>query len=175
MPYSGFIIMGVSGCGKSHLGRALATTLPHALFLEGDEFHPAANIAKMAAGIPLTDADRTGWLNDLGRAIAHARQTHLTIASCSALRRAYRAQLLTLSPGLHFVYLHGERALLLERLQTRTHFMPSSLLDSQLATLEPPDPATEPVTLVACALPIEAAVKKVAAIMQGGARHGSAV
>ncbi len=165
MSFSGFIIMGVSGCGKSHLGRALTATLPNAIFLEGDEFHPAANIAKMAAGVPLTDADRAGWLDDLGRAIAHARQTQLTIASCSALRRAYRERLLALSPGLHFVYLHGERPLLLERLQTRTHFMPPSLLDSQLATLEPPDPATEPATIVDCALSIEAAVKRVSALI----------
>ena len=172
MSFSGFIIMGVSGCGKSHLGRALTATLSDAIFLEGDEFHPAANIAKMAAGVPLTDEDRAGWLDDLGCAIAHARQTHLTIASCSALRRVYRERLLAISPSLHFVYLHGERSLLRQRLQTRTHFMPPSLLDSQLATLEPPDPTTEPATIVDCALPIEMTLKRLATIIHN---HCSAI
>ena len=158
MSFPGLVIMGVSGCGKSHLGRALAAALPHAIFIEGDELHPPANIAKMSQGIPLTDADRAGWLADVGRAIAHGRQTHLTIASCSALRRTYRANLLASSPGLHFFHLHGERPLLLQRLQTRTHFMPPSLLDSQLATLEPPDPAIEPATILDCTLPLEVLV-----------------
>jgi gluconokinase len=150
--------MGVSGCGKSHLGRALSAALPNALFIEGDELHPPANIAKMSQGIPLTDADRAGWLADVGRAIAQTRQSHIAIASCSALRRTYRESLLAISPGLHFVYLHGERPLLLQRLQTRTHFMPPSLLDSQLATLEPPDPQTEPATILDCTLPTEVLV-----------------
>ena len=164
--YPGLILMGVSGCGKSHLGRALTAALPHAIFLEGDDFHPPANIAKMSAGIPLTDADRASWLADLGRALAHNRQTHPTIASCSALRRAYRTRLLTSSPGLHFIYLHGERPLLLQRLQQRTHFMPPSLLDSQLATLEPPDPTTEPATILDCALPMETLVEMIVGMNQ---------
>jgi carbohydrate kinase (thermoresistant glucokinase family) len=133
------VVMGVSGCGKTSVGRALAQALGHG-FIEGDELHPPANVAKMAAGTPLTDADRAGWLAEIGRRLgqAHAAGTGLVV-SCSALKRSYRDGLRAACPGLLFLHLHGSADLLRRRLQARTgHYMPPSLLDSQLATLEPP-------------------------------------
>lgn len=133
------VVMGVSGCGKSTVGRLLARALDVA-FVEGDDWHSPQNIAKMAAGQPLTDADRQGWLQALaGRlAQAHAQGQGLVLA-CSALRRSYRDRLRAGTPGLQFLLLHGERALLAQRLAMRQgHYMPAALLDSQLATLEPP-------------------------------------
>jgi carbohydrate kinase (thermoresistant glucokinase family) len=120
------IIMGVSGCGKSTVGQRLAQRISVA-FLEGDGLHPPRNVALMAAGTPLTDADRAGWLD----AIAEH--------SCSALKRAYRERLRAAAPDVQFVHLHGTRTLLAARLQERLgHYMPAALLDSQLATLEIP-------------------------------------
>ena len=133
------VVMGVSGCGKTSVGRALAQALGSG-FIEGDELHPPANVARMAAGTPLTDADRAGWLAEIGRRLgqAHAAGTGLVV-SCSALKRSYRDGLRAACPGLLFVHLHGSADLLRQRLLKRTgHYMPPSLLDSQLATLEPP-------------------------------------
>jgi carbohydrate kinase (thermoresistant glucokinase family) len=134
------IIMGVCGTGKTTVGEALAERLG-CPFLEGDRFHPPENVAKMSAGTPLDDDDRWPWLDRLGMAIAEAasRNDHV-IASCSALKRAYRDRLrLHTGDGALFVLLSGERDLLQQRLQDRPHhYMPSSLLDSQLAILEPP-------------------------------------
>ena len=133
------VVMGVSGCGKTSVGRRLAQQLGLA-FVEGDELHPPRNVALMAAGTPLTDADRVDWLAAIASRLAqaHAAQQGLVV-SCSALKRGYRDQLRRACPGLRFVYLHGETDLLRRRMAARTgHYMPASLLDSQLATLEPP-------------------------------------
>lgn len=130
------VVMGVSGCGKSTVGRLLAQHLG-VPFIEGDELHPPRNVALMAAGTPLTDDDRADWLQAVGAALA--RSPAGAVASCSALRRRYRDRLRRQVPGLNFVHLQGARPLLELRLgQRQGHYMPASLLDSQLATLEPP-------------------------------------
>jgi len=142
------VVMGVSGCGKSTLGQALAQALG-VPYIEGDELHPPRNVALMAAGTPLTDADRAGWLDVIGERLAQAR-THGTgaVVTCSALRRIYRDRLRAASPGLRLVHLHGDPALLAERIGQRTgHYMPTTLLPSQLQTLEPPDPDEGAATL----------------------------
>lgn len=132
-----FLIMGVSGCGKTTVGKRLAEETG-AVFLDADDFHPAANLAKMAAGQPLTDEDRQPWLAIVAEKIRTLADAPFVLA-CSALRESYRQQLLAACPGMKIIHLHGSRELLLERLQKRQgHFMPASLLDSQLATLEPP-------------------------------------
>ena len=133
------VVMGVSGCGKTSVGRRLAQQLGLA-FAEGDELHPPRNVALMAAGQPLTDADRVDWLAAVAARLVRAQAAGLgLVVSCSALKHSYRAQLRLACPGLRFVYLHGETALLRQRMAARTgHYMPASLLDSQLATLEPP-------------------------------------
>jgi gluconokinase len=134
------IVMGVSGCGKSTVGKLVAATL-HCPFVEGDDYHPASNIAKMRAGRPLDDADRWPWLDALGAAIGNAvKAGDRVIASCSALKRSYRERLIAAidAPAL-FVLLDVGRAELERRMASRTHhFMPAALLDSQLDTIEPP-------------------------------------
>ncbi|MBY3083350.1 gluconokinase [Rhizobium laguerreae] len=134
------IVMGVSGCGKSSVGEKLAEAL-HLAFIEGDALHPAANVEKMSKGIPLTDEDRMPWLDRIGEDIkASLEKREGIIVSCSALKRLYRDRLRAAAGGnLFFVYLEGSRALLMKRMAERKgHFMPASLLDSQLATLEVP-------------------------------------
>jgi gluconokinase len=133
--------MGVSGSGKSLIGATLARALGVTL-VEGDAYHPAENVRRMAAGIPLTDVDRAGWLRSLAKVIADARQQGIgLVVTCSALKRSYRDVLRTGTADLRFVFLRGEKALIAERLASRQgHFMPASLLDSQLATLEEPSP-----------------------------------
>ena len=133
------VVMGVSGCGKSSVGARLAQALG-VDFVEGDLLHPPHNVALMAAGTPLTDADRAGWLASIGQHLAQAQATGQgLVVSCSALKRRYRDGLRAACPGLRFVYLHGPAALLRQRMAARAgHYMPPSLLDSQLATLEPP-------------------------------------
>ena len=127
--------MGVSGCGKSTVGAALADALGIP-FEDADALHPAANVVKMAAGNALTDDDRMPWLALVGAELA-AAPNGLVIA-CSALKRAYREAILAAAPAARFVFLDGWRALIESRLQHRHgHFMPASLLDSQFATLEP--------------------------------------
>lgn len=127
------IIMGVSGCGKSTVGRLLAQRIG-AEFLDGDDFHPPSNIAKMSAGRPLIDEDRFPWLKSLGEELS---QRDKTVMSCSALKIEYRDIIRTCSPYAIFVHLSGSRELLLSRLQNRSnHFMPVALLDSQIETLE---------------------------------------
>ncbi|MEV6108623.1 gluconokinase [Streptomyces sp. NPDC051940] len=130
------VVMGVSGTGKSTVGALLAARLgvPYA---EADEFHPAANIAKMASGHPLDDSDRAPWLDAIG-AWAQAHTGSGGVVSCSALKRAYRDRLRAAAPGLFFVHLTGERSLIAARLAARIgHFMPQGLLDSQFVALEP--------------------------------------
>lgn len=128
------VVMGVSGAGKSVVGAALAAALGVA-FGEGDAFHPAANVAKMAAGTPLTDADRAPWL----AAVADWMAAHpQAVVACSALKRAYRDRLRQGVPGACFVLLAVPPTQLRQRVRDRRgHFMPPALLDSQLATLEP--------------------------------------
>ena len=131
--------MGVSGCGKSTVGAALAQGLGLA-FIEGDSLHPPRNVALMAAGTPLTDDDRAGWLAMIADRLAQAQTGDVgLVVSCSALKRSYRDGLRARCPGLQLVYLHGTAAQLHARLQARNgHYMPPSLLASQLTTLEPP-------------------------------------
>jgi gluconokinase len=147
------VVMGVSGCGKSTVGRLLARSLA-AEFLEGDDLHPPRNVDRMAAGIPLTDDDRRDWLLGIAQQLADARAgRHALVVSCSALKRGYRDTLRTASDDIAFVHLHADPALLEARMQARAdHFMPSSLLQSQLQTLEPPLPDERAITLDA-ALP----------------------
>ncbi len=134
-----FVVMGVSGCGKSTVGEQLAEALKLP-FLEGDVLHPERNVARMAAGVALNDEDREGWLLTLAERLRQAQAAGQgLVLSCSALKRAYRDILRSGAPGLRLVYLHGDQALLAARMAARTgHFMPPSLLASQLATLEPP-------------------------------------
>ena len=152
------VVMGVSGCGKSTLGQALAEALG-VPYIEGDALHPPRNVALMAAGTPLTDADRAGWLDVIGERLAQAGDQGAVVA-CSALRRIYRDRLRAASPGLRLVHLHGDPALLAERIGQRTgHYMPPALLPSQLQTLEPPDPDEAAITLD-IAQPPEALVRR---------------
>ncbi|WP_458759437.1 gluconokinase [Afipia sp. TerB] len=133
------ILMGVSGSGKSTIGAALGERIGFA-FEDGDAYHPDANVAKMHAGIPLTDEDRWPWLKAIAAAIDRkaAAGTPVIIA-CSALRRAYREVLVHGRDDVRIVYLKGTQDLIAKRLARRdNHFMPSSLLDSQFATLEEP-------------------------------------
>ena len=133
-----WVVMGVSGCGKSTIGQQLADACAYA-FVEGDDFHPTANVDKMSAGQPLDDEDRRDWLRALRDRIRDARDHGLgLVVSCSALKRSYRDLLREADPALRFVHLDGPRALIAERLSARrNHYMPPQLLDSQLATLEP--------------------------------------
>lgn len=135
------VVMGVAGCGKSSLGQALAETLG-ATFIEGDSFHPAQNIARMAAGTPLTDADRAAWLASLAQRLAEGRaRGEVMVLACSALKRRYRDKLREGDPALLFVHLSGARSVIAERMSQRSaHFMPHSLIDSQFGDLEPLQP-----------------------------------
>lgn len=127
------VIAGVSGCGKSTVGRLLAARLDRP-FLDGDEFHPMENIAKMRSGRPLNDEDRAAWLSALGAELA-AREP--VVLACSALKRSYRDQLRAAAGTVDFVLLQVEATELRRRMEQRGgHFMPASLLESQLATLE---------------------------------------
>lgn len=136
------IVMGVSGSGKTTVGRALAQALG-CPFFDADDYHPPANVAKMAAAHPLTDADRAPWLARLQALIAgQLERGQPAVLACSALKRAYRAELSQAGPGLRFIYLRADYALIRQRLLARPdHFMPAGLLASQFADLEEPDPA----------------------------------
>ncbi|MEN9748116.1 MAG: hypothetical protein RLZZ603_808 [Actinomycetota bacterium] len=148
------VVMGVSGCGKSSVGEEIAR-LTSAQFVDGDDLHPEANKAKMGAGIPLDDNDRWPWLDRVGEVLAGPKGA---IVACSALKRVYRDRIRAAAPGTVFVHLDGSRELLWERISARqNHFMPASLLDSQLAILEPLGSDENGVTL-----PITASVKSLA-------------
>lgn len=137
-----YVVMGVCGAGKSLIGAQFARGLG-VEFLEGDALHPPENVKRMAAGIPLTDDDRHDWLLAIAARLRHARRAGVgLVATCSALKRRYRDLLRTAGdPHVRFVYLAGTRELLAERMSIRQgHFMPPSLLESQLATLEEPTP-----------------------------------
>jgi gluconokinase len=132
------VIMGVSGSGKTTISTLLSEHLGW-IAAEADEFHPEANIAKMSSGTPLTDEDRWPWLDSIRNWMdSQAGNGRSTIVTCSALKRTYRDILATALGEVHFVHLNGDTAVLQERMKTRSgHFMPASLLPSQLSTLEP--------------------------------------
>lgn len=130
-------MMGVSGCGKSEIGKRFSLAIG-AAFFDGDSLHPEENIAKMSRGEPLDDTDRAPWLDRIGGRFAAA--TEPTVIACSALKRVYRERISEKAGRpVTFLFLEGTREVLSGRMQHRTgHFMPVALLDSQLATLEPP-------------------------------------
>jgi carbohydrate kinase (thermoresistant glucokinase family) len=152
------VIMGVSGSGKSTAAGILARTLGWDL-AEGDDMHPAANIAKMAAGVPLNDSDRWPWLARIAEWIGvHTAGGRPGIVTCSALKRSYRDVLR--GPQVIFVHLAGSRDLIGRRMAERHgHFMPVALLDSQFATLEPPGPDERAVTVGITGSPEEVATE----------------
>ena len=136
-----YVVMGVSGCGKSLIGAELARALG-VDFVEGDEYHPKENVERMSRGIALTDEDRAGWLRALAARIQEARRRGTgVVVTCSALKRSYRDVLRAGASDLRFVFLKGDRALIAERLVGRRgHFMNPALLESQFSTLEEPSP-----------------------------------
>jgi len=148
------VVMGVSGSGKTTVGSELARLLG-AEFVDGDDLHPEANRAKMAAGKPLTDDDRWPWLDRVGEVLAGGLEDGGgVVVACSALRRAYRDRLRGAGEGVRFVHLHVEEADVLARVSGRSgHFFPPALVASQFATLEEPDPALEPDVIVPPAAP----------------------
>ncbi|MFC3103753.1 gluconokinase [Salinisphaera aquimarina] len=139
VPPRRIVVMGVSGCGKSTLGAALGKRLGVA-YVDGDHYHPQANIDKMAEGTPLTDIDRHGWLETLAELIG-ARRTadESLLIGCSALKRRYRDQLRQHDPDLIFLFLDGSYEVILERMQARAHFFSPDMLRTQFDTLERPD------------------------------------
>jgi len=143
-----WVVMGVSGCGKSTIGAALAQA-KNVPFIEGDAFPPEANVAKLSSGLPLDDTARAGWLQALADQIRNARDRGTGIVvSCSALKRRYRDVLREADPTLRFVHLQGPRTLIEQRMQSRAgHYMPPSLLDSQLRDLEPLQAGEDGMTL----------------------------
>ena len=143
------VVMGVSGCGKSSVGAKLADYF-EALFVEGDSLHSPENVRKMRLGTPLQDQDRWPWLDRIGRLLSGGAQgSGSVVVSCSALKRAYRDRLRELAgQPVTFVFLQGDRMLLAARMAGRNHaYMPLSLLDSQLATLELPQAEADVVTI----------------------------
>ncbi|MBG6209688.1 gluconokinase [Labrenzia sp. EL_126] len=132
-----YVVMGVSGCGKSKIGQGFAKAIS-ANFFDGDDLHPAENIAKMSRGEPLNDDDRGPWLDKVGEQLAMSSEP--TVIACSALKRIYRERIRDKAgKPVTFLYLEGTHEVLSERMKHRDgHFMPAALLDSQLATLEPP-------------------------------------
>jgi gluconokinase len=150
------LVMGVAGVGKTTIGEALAKALG-ARFIDADDYHPPENVAKMKAGIPLQDADRWPWLQRLNEELKKQRNA---VLACSALKQSYRQRLAEGLPAFRIAYLHGSAELIRERMKGRQHrYMPAALLDSQLATLEPPAEAIA----VDVAAPLE---DSVAAIVQ---------
>ncbi|MEU5158137.1 gluconokinase [Streptomyces sp. NPDC020875] len=157
------VVMGVAGTGKTTIGPLLAEALgvPYA---EGDDFHPPANIAKMSAGTPLDDGDRLPWLDSIGE-WARGRADLGGVVSSSALKRAYRDRLRAAAPDAVFLHLSGDRVLIEERMTARRgHFMPTALLDSQFATLEPLEPDEAGVAVDVTGSPAEITARAVAAL-----------
>ena len=150
------LVMGVAGVGKTTIGEALASALG-ARFIDADDYHPPQNVAKMQAGIPLEDADRLPWLSKLNSVL---RGESNAVLACSALKESYRRRLSDGVRDFRIVYLHGTPELIRERMKTRQHrYMPAALLDSQLATLEPPEDAIK----IDVAAPLEISVAAIVA------------
>jgi gluconokinase len=168
---SALVVMGVAGCGKSVVGAEIALHSGGRL-IEGDAFHPPANIEKMSAGHPLDDEDRAGWLTRLGEEMAAAlRNGECPVLTCSALKRAYRERLRQAVPGLGFVFLELPREVATDRCAHRPgHFMPASLVDSQFATLEPPHGEARTLVLDATQ-PVAVIGKQAADWWKAGAAH----
>jgi gluconokinase len=142
------VVMGVSGSGKTTIAQRLAAAEGWSV-LEGDAFHPPANVAKMASGTPLTDEDRWPWLHAIAAAI-DAKRAHgeNAVVACSALRRSYREILIGDRPDVRLIYLKGSQSVIADRMRARKdHFMPPALLDSQFRTLEEPGSDENPVTV----------------------------
>ncbi|MFF5937557.1 gluconokinase [Streptomyces sp. NPDC012508] len=159
------VVMGVAGTGKTTIGPLVADALgvPYA---EGDDFHPAANVAKMSAGTPLDDADRGPWLDAIGQ-WAHGREGLGGVVSSSALKRIYRDRLRAAAPGVVFLHLTGDRELIERRMRERKgHFMPTALLDSQFATLQPLGDDEAGVAVDVSGSPEEIAARAVAALRE---------
>jgi gluconokinase len=148
------VLMGVSGSGKTTVARGVAQREGWRL-VEGDSFHPPANVAKMHAGTPLTDEDRWPWLRAIAREIDAMRVLgESAVVACSALKRAYRDILIGARTDVVLVYLQGSQALIAERIAARRdHFMPPALLDSQFAALEEPGPDEHPIVVSIAASP----------------------
>ena len=167
------IVMGVSGSGKSTIASSLAARLGWT-FEDGDRFHPASNVAKMAAGHPLTDEDRWPWLQAIADEVDRvcAAGGHVVIA-CSALKRVYRNLLIHERSDVRIVFLNGTKALIAERLGRRKHhFMPPGLLDSQFKTLEPPE-SDEHVITVPIDGTIETIVEDIVRQLRAGSSAGN--
>jgi gluconokinase len=154
------VLMGVSGCGKTSVGRPLAEALG-CPFLDGDDYHPPENVAKMASGIPLTDDDRKPWLETLhGFLLDHARKGETVVLACSALKKSYRDLLRADIDGIRLYHLQGDIDLIHARMQARPgHYMKPGLLRSQFDTLEPPTP--EEATTLDVTEPVEAIVRRI--------------
>ncbi len=152
--------MGVSGCGKTTIGHALAEALG-CRFYDGDDFQPEENVAKMAGGTPLTDADRWPWLERLHVLLGeHARRDETVVLACSALKRGYRDRLCAGVDGVRIVHLQGDFDLIYGRMQERPgHYMKPELLRSQFETLEPPTP--DEALILDIAKPVEAVVRRI--------------
>ena len=160
------LLMGVSGSGKSTVGKLLAEALG-VPFADADAFHPPENITKMRAGTPLTDADRWPWLEAIGRWLDE-RAASGGVATCSALKRVYRQKLLTGRPQVRLFHLHGEPDLIIARQAAREgHFMPASLMASQFATLEPPGPEEGCISLSIAPAPADIVRAALAALTFG--------
>jgi gluconokinase len=159
------VLMGAAGSGKTTVGRALAHRLGWS-FQEGDALHPPENVGKMRAGHPLDDEDRAPWLAAVARRVDEWRRAGgAGVITCSALKRQYRAVVVGDRPDVRLVYLYGSPALLAERLAGRRgHFMPPSLLDSQLASLEPPGPEENAIS-VSIDAPVERIVEQIVAAL----------
>lgn len=162
------LVMGVSGAGKSTVGTLLARALD-ATFIEADDHHPPANVEKMQAGVPLDDADRWPWLDALAGAIREAVALGRVVVACSALRRRYRDRLLAgQSAPVRVVHLTGSPAVIGARMSARTgHYMPASLLPTQIAALEVPDDAIT----VDVSLTLEVQIRTILHLLEGIGAH----
>jgi gluconokinase len=163
------VVMGVSGSGKTLIGSALADALG-GRFVEGDQFHPPENIARMSSGMPLRDEDRWGWLDAIAIEINEAERNGETlVVACSALKRIYRDRLRLASRHLRFVYLEIGRDVAAARVAARKgHFMPASLIESQFADLQPPAPDENALKLDATGDPAELAAYAASALSRRG-------
>jgi gluconokinase len=169
------VVMGVSGSGKTVVGRRLAAALG-ARFHDADDLHPPENVARMRSGTPLTDADREPWLNRLGDLVdgALAADGPGVVLACSALKRAYRRRLRVDDPLVRLVHLAGPESVIRARIAARTdHYMPASLLPSQLAALEPPGADENPLVVQVADTPDQIAAAILAALGVPGGRHSA--